>query len=89
MVQTPGQSLLGLMNLSINFLRVVQKQTYNGWREYCWGKLAMEAYLKSCKINEYRIEQVVEKTEQDSSNGCKSEPDDYEPEVWNLIECFE
>jgi hypothetical protein len=83
--RAPGQALLGPVKLSTDFLRAAVKRAYNRHRQGRWGKLATDAYLKSCNINEYRIQNVIGKAEQDRANGCESEPEAYEPGVWNQV----
>ena len=84
----PGQTLLGPVKLTSEFMMKALNSAYNARRSNAWSKANLEAYLKSCNVKGSRIDHIERIAVEDRINGRISDPKEYQPEIWSLLDCF-
>ena len=86
----PGQTqtLLGPVKLTSEFMMKALNSAYNARRNNAWSKANLEAYLKSCNVKGSRIDHIERIAVEDRINGRISDPKEYQPEIWSLLDCL-
>lgn len=86
----PGQSHLGPVKLSNEFLKKAATFGYKKRLRNKWSKPQLFAYLRTCNINDDRITKIEERAVCDRLNNRESQPWEYMPKAWayNLFEGF-
>ena len=84
----PGQGWLGPIKLTTGWMIKALKTAYNGRRHGRWNKETTRAYLQSCNVGPPTFERVVNLASEDLTNKEESEPEDYVPPLWSLVDCF-
>ena len=84
----PGQTLLGPVKLTTDFMMDAVKSAYNARRNDAWSKATLIAFLKSCNVKGSRIDHIERIAVEDRINGQISDPEEYQPKIWSLLDCF-
>ena len=61
---------------------------YKARRNNTWSKVMLESYLKSCNVKGSRIDHIERIAVEDRKNDRISDPKEYQPEFWSLLDCF-
>ena len=86
----PGQSHLGPVKLSNEFLKKAATFGYRKRLQDKWSKTQLFAYLRTCNINDDRITKIEERAVNDRLHNRESQPWEYMPKAWayNLFTGF-
>ena len=87
--RVPGVPLLGPVKLSAEFLRTASTLAYTARLNNVWKKATVKSYLQKCNITDSRIDKIINKAEEDRKHNRTSEPEQYQPKIWTVIDCFD